>query len=166
MSPLDAPSSLLASLRAAVVDRLMTADHFGPPHAVPVVDGGRADIAKAVDHALKMRTAGLCIVVTVPRVDPGDQGEQHVSATISLMLYERPAVNWSEKGRRLAVEDAAEACLVRLGWADETPGWSPSAQWTRFVFGGFRLVLASTDVVAMECTFATDTILQITETGS
>lgn len=161
MSPLDTPIGLLGALRAAVVERLAAAEAFADPNAVPVIDGGRADIAKSVGNALQMRTAGLCIVVTVPRMDPGNESQQHVQATLALMIYERPATNWSEKGRQLSVEDAAEASLIALGWTGEAPGWAPSAAWTRFVFGGFRLAFASTDTVAMEVTFTTETHLQV-----
>lgn len=161
MSPLDTPESLMGALRAAVVARLATAEQFADPNAVPIIDGGRGDIAKAVDNALRQRTSGLCIVVSISRVDPGDEGHQHVRATVSLMIYERPAINWGEKGRQLAIEDAAEAAMISLGWTNGAPGWAPSATWTRFVFGGFRQVLASTDMVAMQATFTTDTHLQV-----
>lgn len=162
MSPLDQPAGLFALLRAATTERLAAADAFAAPNAVPVIDGGRRDIAKTVDDLLlRQRTSGLCLVVTIPKVVRGDAGMNHIIATIVVRIYERPADNWGTKGRQLSVEDAAEAVMGALGFEADGGGWSPSAVWTRFIFEGFRLVIASTDLVGMEVTFTTETQIQI-----
>lgn len=161
-NPNVVPSGLFANLRADVVDRLIGAPDFAEPNPVPVLDAGRKNIMKALSEALTKRTAGLCLSVSVPRVDPGEESPQAIVATVSVMIYERPAINWSEKGRQLALEDAGEAVFQSLGFDDDfAPGWSPSATWDRFQFSGMRIVFSNSDQSVMEVTFTTGTLVKI-----
>ncbi|MBX3732587.1 MAG: hypothetical protein KF791_08340 [Verrucomicrobiae bacterium] len=163
MSAIHEPVGLFANLRSAVVERLATADAFADPHAVPVVDGGGTAIHRAVAEALTKRSAGMCLVVSVPRADPGPESPQQLRATLAVQIYERPTLNWSHKGRQIAIEDAAEAVFGALGFDGITPGWSPSAVWTRFLFDGYRIVFASTDQVVMEVLFNTSIIVRLAD---
>lgn len=161
MSLTDEPNGLFATLRAAVVERLAGAEEFAEPNAVPVINGGRGSLLDAVGKALQKRTAGLCLAVTVSRVDPTEGSPLGCRATVAVVIYERASENWSQKGRQLAAEDAAEAVMFRLGWAEGAAGWSPDAVWSRFRFAGMRIVAVDTDLVAMEVTFTTETFLQL-----
>lgn len=163
MSAIHEPAGLFATLRAAVVERLAGAVAFAEPHPVPVVDGGRGAIHRAVAEALTKRAAGLCLVVSVPRTDPGPESPQQIRATLAVQIYERPTLNWSQKGRQIAIEDAAEAVFAALGFDGLTTGWAPSAIWTRFIFDGYRIVFASTDQVVMEALFQTSTIVRLAD---
>lgn len=162
MSPLDQPTGLLASLRAEVVARLTAQDPNTDPNAIPILDGGRSDILKAVTESLTKRTAGLCVVVTVPKVDVDDSATAGIRVTVSVMIYERPATNWSPKGRQQSIEDTWEHIMVRLCFADDgKPGWTPNAIWQRLRMGLYRIVYADSNQVVAEATFTTGTVLQV-----
>lgn len=161
MSAIREPLGLLARLRADVVERLAASEDFTDPNPVPVIDSGRSDLLKAISEALIKRSAGLCLSVSIPRVDAGPESTQQIDATVAVQIYERPSTNWSVKGRQTAIEDAAEAVLQSLTFTPDGTGWSPSAIWTRFLFEGFRIVFASTDQVTMEVLFRTSTVVRI-----
>lgn len=162
-NPNTEPTGLFAQLRAAVVARLAAAEGFSGPNPVPVLDAGRRNILKALQETLLKRTEGLCLSVSVPRIDPGEDSPQAIRATISVMIYERPLINWSEKGRQLALEDAGEIVLQTLGFDENlAPGWSPSAVWDRFQLAGMRIVFSNNDQAVMEVTFTTGTSVRAT----
>jgi len=158
--PLDIPTGLLATLRAAVVERLSAAADFQDPVTVPVLDGGKTDIISRVSQALTARTGGLCVVVTAPRVAPFDV-DRGIAVTISVQIYEHPLQNWSEKGPCRAPEDAGEAVMASLMFDDDQhPGWTPSPHWTVLQFEGLRPVFASTEQTVWEILFRTHTLIR------
>lgn len=162
INPNEEPSGLLADLRARVVARLAAAAAFAEPNPVPVIDGGRGDIGRSVREILDKRTAGLCLVVTIPRVDPWEASPQGIVPTISVAVCERPDRNWSEKGKQLAIEDASECVFQSLGFnEDGYPGWEPAEIWNRLQFAGIRQAAAGTDRVIMEVLFTTATVVKV-----
>jgi hypothetical protein len=162
-NPNAVATGLRARLRAAVAARLALGDAFAGTNEVPVVDGGLADLQKTVADALTKRASGLCLVVSIPKVGAGDASPQHRVFTIAVQIYESPVRNWSEKGRRLSIEDAAEAVDVLLGFTDDgSPGWSPDATWSRLAFDGDRIVFANPAQNTFEVTFTAETVVQVT----
>jgi hypothetical protein len=161
-NPNVGPTGLRSRLRAAVAARLAAGEAFAGNNEVPVVDGGLSDLQKTVADALTKRASGLCLVVSIPKVDLGTVSPEHRIFTVAIQIYESPVRNWSEKGRRLSIEDAAEAVDLLLNFTDEgQPGWSPDATWTRFNFDGARIVFANSAQNTFEVTFTTQTLLQI-----
>lgn len=166
MSPLDQPTGLLPTLRAGVVARLTT-DPETDPNQIPVLDGGRMDIAQSVTQALTKRTAGLCLVVTVPKLDADDSATNAVRVTVTVQIYERPVINWSEKGRRQSIEDTFEWIYSQLCFQDNgATGWTPSDTWHRFQLSGFRLIYSDTNQVVAEANFITGTVIKAEVTES
>jgi hypothetical protein len=159
MSPNDTPTGLLATLRAGVVTRLLPVDPDQDPNPIPVIDGGRADILKSVTEALTKRTAGLCLVVSVSAVDEDEAATNGIEVTVVVQIYERPVINWGDKGRQQSIEDTFEGVFTKLGFDDQgTPGWTPSGIWRRFKFRRYRQVYADTNQVVAEASFTTGTV--------
>ncbi len=161
-NPLFASDGLLAALRAAVTERLSNYDELQNPVTIRVLDGGKTDLISAVRDALTKRTSGMCLVVTVPRLEAGQDTPRHVAATISVQIYEHPLQNWSTQGARVAPEDIGERIMARLLFDDAPPGdgWTPPGGWSRLMFSGLRPVFASTEQTVFEITFTTETVIR------